>query len=302
MPRLAIVGPGAVGSVIAAHLHLGGRHEIILCSRRPLPEIRVQTTDAEVSFAPLVLTDPAQSVAVDWALVTTKAYDAAVAAAWINAMCSHGAPAAILQNGVEHRERFAGLVAGADLVPVVVDCPAERSSAGEARQRGPARLTVSDDLRGRAFAALFEDTTVHVNTTNDFVTAAWRKLCLNAPGVISALLRQPSRVMRDEGIADLARAMVRECLHVGRAEGAVLPDDLPDAIVENYRAAPGDSVNSLHADVLAGRPTEVDARNGAIVRFGRKHRIATPRNEMAVALLNAVRELSDAPPLQRAFV
>jgi 2-dehydropantoate 2-reductase len=243
--------------------------------------------DTEVSFAPLVLTDPVQSVPVDWVLVSTKAYDAAGAAAWINALCAHGAPAAILQNGVEHRERFAGHVTKAELVPVVVDCPAERSSAGEVRQRGPARLTVSDDLRGRAFAALFEGSTVLVNTTNDFVTAAWRKLCLNTPGILPALLRQPSRVMRDEAVAELARAMVRECLEVGRAEGAVLPDDLPDAIVENYRAAPGDSVNSLHADVLAGRPTEVDARNGAVVRLGKKHRIATPRNEMAVALLNA---------------
>jgi len=67
-----------------------------------------------------------------------------------------------------------------------------------------------------------------------------------------------------------------------------LPDDLPESIVESYRAAAGDSVNSLHADVLAGRPTEVDARNGAIVRFGRKHRIATAVQRMAVALLNAM--------------
>jgi 2-dehydropantoate 2-reductase len=287
MPRIAIVGPGAVGSVIAAHLHVSGRHEIILCSRRPLHELRVQTADAAVSFAPLVLTDPARSIAVDWVLVTTKAYDAAGAAVWINSLCANGAPAAILQNGVEHRERFAGHVTKVDLVPVVVDCPAERAVSLEVRQRGPARLTVSDDQLGRAFAGLFEHTPVLVNPTSDFVTAAWRKLCLNAPGIISALLRQPSRVMRDEEIAELARAMVRECLQVGRAEGAALPDDLPDSIVASYHEAPGDSVNSLHADVLAGRPTEVDARNGAIVRFGRKHRIATPCNEMAVALLNA---------------
>ena len=288
MPRIAIVGPGAVGSVIAAHLHVSGRHEIILCSRRAIHELRVQTVDSVVSFVPRVLTDPAQSIPVDWVLVTTKAYDAAGAAAWINPLCANGAPAAILQNGVEHRERFAGHVTKADLVPVVVDCPAERSASLEVRQRGPARLTVFDDMRGRAFAGLFEHTPVLVNTTQDFVTAAWRKLCLNAPGIISALLRQPSRVMRDEDIAMLARAMVWECLRVGLAEGAALPDDLPESIVESYRAAAGDSVNSLHADVLAGRQTEVDARNGAIVRFGRKHRIATPCNEMAVALLNAM--------------
>lgn len=288
MSRIAIVGPGAIGSVIAVQLYHSGRHEIILCSRRPMDGLRVQTADAIVSFAPPVLTNPAQTIAVDWVLVTTKACDAAGAAAWINALCADGAPAAILQNGVEHRERFAGHVEKADLVPVIVDCPAERSSLGDVRQRGPARLTVFNDRLGREFAELFAQTPVSVTATDDFTTAAWRKLCLNAPGIIPALLRQPSRVMRDEAVAGLARAMVRECLDVGRAEGAALADDLPDAIVESCRAAPGDSVNSLHADVLAGRPTEVDARNGAIVRLGRKHRIATPCNEMAVVLLNAM--------------
>ncbi len=288
MPRIAIVGPGAVGSVVAAHLHAGGRHEIILCSRRPLHGLRVETPAATIAFTPRVLTDPAQAVAVDWVLVVTKAYDAPGAAAWINGLCAKGAPAAILQNGVDYRERFAGLVTAAGLVPVVVDIPAERSTPGEARQRGPARLTVFDDEAGRAFAGLFEHTPVSVTVTNDFTTAVWRKLCLNAPGVIPALVNQPARVMREDAIAGLARAMVRECLEVGRAEGATLPDELPDSVVEGYRAAPGDSVNSLHADVLAGRPTEVDTRNGAIVRFGRKHGIATPLNEMAVTLLNAI--------------
>ena len=38
---------------------------------------------------------------------------------------------------------------------------------------------------------------------------------------------------------------------------------------------------------MAGRPMEIDARNGAVVRFGKKHGIPTPFNEMAVALLVA---------------
>lgn len=48
-----------------------------------------------------------------------------------------------------------------------------------------------------------------------------------------------------------------------------------------------DSINSIHADRIAGRPMEIDARNGIIVRLGRKHGIPTPINEMVVALLEA---------------
>ncbi len=47
-------------------------------------------------------------------------------------------------------------------------------------------------------------------------------------------------------------------------------------------------MNSIHADRAAGRPMELDARNGVIVRLGRRHGIATPYNDMAVALLAAM--------------
>ena len=67
----------------------------------------------------------------------------------------------------------------------------------------------------------------------------------------------------------------------------MLEDTLPETILANSRQVPPDSVNSLHADRAAGRPMEVDARNGAIVRFGRKHGIPTPLNEMAATLLAA---------------
>ena len=288
MARIAIVGPGAIGGAVAAQLHASGRHEVILCSRRPMQELRVHTPEGDISFAPRVLTDPSDSVAVDWVLVCTKAYDAAGAASWINRLCAGGAPAAILQNGVEHRERFAGLVTLAPLVPVVVDLPAERSATLEVTQRGPGTLMVLDDAFGILFASLFEQTPVRVTVTPDFTTAAWRKLCVNAPGILPALLRQPARVFQDEAIAAAARTLVAECVRVGRAEKAVLPDSLCDSVVAGYRAAPPDSINSLHADVLANRQTEVDARNGAIVRFGRRHNIPAPCNEMAVALLNAM--------------
>jgi 2-dehydropantoate 2-reductase len=63
-----------------------------------------------------------------------------------------------------------------------------------------------------------------------------------------------------------------------------------DEVVEGARKAPLDSINSLLADRTAGRQMEIDARNGAIVRFGRKHGIPTPLNEMAVALLVAAQD------------
>lgn len=294
MARIAIVGPGAVGGVIAAWLEKTGRHEIILCARRALGELRVETPHCALIARPTVLTAPEQATPVDWVLVATKAYDSAGAATWLKGLAANGAPVAILQNGVEHRERFAAYLPSAQLVPVMVDCPAERVTPTSIRQRGTAKMVVQDDVRGREFVALFAGTPVEIALTADLKSAVWRKLCVNAAGVISGLVLQPAGVMGDEQLGELSRQLVRECIAVGRAEGAVLDDSLAETVLQGYRSAPADSVNSLHADRAAGRMTEIDARNGVIVRFGRKHGIATPCNQMALALIEAMTRATSA--------
>jgi 2-dehydropantoate 2-reductase len=285
MATIAIIGPGAVGGVVAGLLTLRGGHELTLCARRPQGEITVELTSGVMKLTAPVFIDPVQGRAVDWVLVTTKAYDVTGAAAWFPALVGPQTLVAIMQNGVEHRERFAPYLDAAKILPVMVDCPAERPSPGRIVQRGPGRLAVPAGPEGARFAELFSGTALAVTKATDFKSVVWRKLCLNSAGIISALLLKPAGVMRDESIGILARELVRECIAVGRAEGAVLEDSLADTVLESYRQAPPDSMNSLHADRAAGRPMEIDARNGAVVRFGRKHGIPTPRNETAAILL-----------------
>jgi 2-dehydropantoate 2-reductase len=283
--RIAIVGPGAIGGVLAAWLHATERHEVILCVRRP----HDGALDVETPHGPLRATLPVWTEprgVADWAIVATKAYDADGAGAWLGPLLGAGGPAAIVQNGVEHRARFARWVDAERLVPVVIDLPAERRE-GRLRQRGPGRMVVEEGARGRDFAALFAGTPLAAETTRDFVTAAWQKLCVNAASVVTGLTMKPNGVLRDDGIAEVARRILHECIAVGRAEGARLEDSLVDEIVTRFREGPPDTVNSLLADRRAGRPTEIDARNGVIVRLGRRHGIATPCNEMAVALIRA---------------
>lgn len=287
MATIAIIGPGSIGGVLAGALQGCGRHRLVLCSRRPLAALVVETTGGRVTL-PAALTDPAQGKPVDWVLVATKAYDAAGAAAWFPTLVAPTTRVAIVQNGVEHRERFAAWLPPERLLPVMIDCPAERRSPEHVVQRGPGQMAVPAGKTGEEFAALFAGTTLEAQAVADFRTAIWRKLCINSAGVINALLLKPAGVFHDDEIARLALAIIRECIAVGRAEGAVIEDDFAATVLANYRKAPRDAVNSLHADRAAGRPMEIDARNGAIVRFGRKHGVPTPCNEMAATLLAAM--------------
>jgi 2-dehydropantoate 2-reductase len=287
MATLAIIGPGAIGGTVAAWLAQDSRHQVIVAARSAFADLEVQTPSETLRAKPQILTSPDQAMPVDWVLVTTKAYDAAAASQWFSGFVSATTRVAVLQNGVEHIERFAPYVERARILPVMVDCPAERSEPGRIRQRGPARMVVPGSEAGSDFAALFANTRIDVAQDADFTTQLWGKLCLNSAGAFSAMLLKPAIIARHDGVADLMRAVIRECIAVGRAEGAQLHDSLADSIVEGYRKAPPDSVNSLHADRLAGRPMEIDARNGAIVRIGRRHGIETPLNSMIVALLES---------------
>lgn len=286
MTRIAIVGTGAVGATIAAWLIADPALDVTLCARTPFERLRVETPTGALESSPTLLTDPDGATPVDWVIVATKTYDAAGAAHWLERLVQDGTRVAILQNGVEHRTRFPQL-AQDSIVPVIVDIPAERRAPGDVVQRRTGSLAVPTGPAGEAFAALFAASPIELRLTDDWLTAAWAKLAINCAGVVSALTLKPACIAHDPAIAELMRALVRECIAVGRAEGALLGDEVADQVVEGYRTGPADSINSIHADRLAGRETEIDARNEVIVRLGAAHGIDAPLNRMAAALLRA---------------
>ncbi len=292
-PKLsvAVVGPGAIGGTVAAWLSLSPRlSALTLCARTPLDRLIVTAPDGRVIEAePRVLTDPRDvTTLVDWVLVATKAYDVEAASCWLSRLVGPDTHVAVLQNGVEHVERFSPFVASEKVLPVVVDIPAERSAPGRIAHRRNGTIVVPAGEAGQLFVALFAESVIEASITEDFKTAAWTKLSLNCAGAVNALTGQPGGVVHAAGMADLMRGMVRECVAVGRAEGADLGDHLPDWVVERALTSPPDSVNSLLGDRLAGRPMEWDARNGVIARKGATHGIATPLNATAATLLSAM--------------
>ena len=286
--RIALIGPGAIGATVAAWLAQSPELALTLCARTPLDRLEIDSPEGPIAAAPEVLTDPTAARPVDWVLVCTKAYDVAGAAAWLAQLLGPETRVEVLQNGVEHVARFAPYVPVDRIVPAVVDISAERSSPGRVLQRMNGNILVPAGPNGGAFVALFAHTPIAVRTTADFTTALFRKLTVNCAGGVCGIVNKPNGISRDPAIAELMLALNEECVAVGRAEGAKLDDDLAASVVRGYQSAPPESINSLHADRMAGRPMEIDARHGVIVRLGERHGIPTPLNRLAVTLLTAI--------------
>jgi len=288
MTTIALIGPGAIGGTIAAWLTQVAGNTVTVCARTPFDELVVEVPDGPTIRArPRVLVDPSEASRVDWVVTVTKTYDTAGATRWIERLLGPSTCVAVVQNGVEHLERFAHVVPRERTLPVIIDIPAERTAPGRIRQRRQGDITVPSGELGDRFAKLFEGTPLAPRTSDDWLSVAWRKLALNSAGVVNALTQKPAGIVRNEKAAALMRAIAAESMAVGRAVGARLPDTLPDEVLERLRASAPDSVNSLLADRLAGRPMELDARNGVVVRLGALHGVPTPLNAMAVAILEA---------------
>jgi 2-dehydropantoate 2-reductase len=290
---IAVVGPGAIGSTMAALLHAAG-HQVLLCGHTPRDQVEVRPDDKEPIVVPgPVLTDPADvDGPVDIVLLAVKDTQNQSASGWLARLCADRTVVCALQNGVEQIERVGPLCPSSEVVPAVVWFSAEPHSDGWIRLRTGVRLVLPESDGARRLADLFRDTDVNVELDPDFVTAAWRKLLVNALADLMVLTGRRSGMFRRDDVAALSRRYLAECLAVARAEGASFDDDVVDEIVGMFAKAPEDMTTSMLTDREAHRRLEWDIRNGVISRKGVRHGLATPISDGVVALLAAA---SDGP-------
>lgn len=291
-PTVALVGPGAIGTTVAAALHEVGRTPAI-CGRSAHERLALRFDGGEIVVPGPVLTDPqAVKEKFDLVFVAVKSTQVASAAPWVSALCDENTIVCVLQNGVEQKTTFTPYAGGAAVVPSIVWFPAQRESGSSVWLRGEPRLTLPDTPSSSVVVSALSGTRCSVEVADDFISLAWRKLLQNAAAGLMVLTGRRAGMFSRSDITVLSIAYLRECLEVARAEGAKLGDDVPQEIVEGFHRAPPDLGTSILADRQGNRPLEWDCRNGVVQRYGRSHGIPTPISDLVVPLLAAA---SDGP-------
>jgi 2-dehydropantoate 2-reductase len=292
---IAVVGPGAIGSTVAACLHQAG-HTPLVCGRTARDHLDVRPdpgvlTGERIVVPTRVNTDPGEvRQPVELVLFAVKATQIDKASAWLAALCDQDTIVCVLQNGVEQVELVQPHCTVSTVVPAVVWCPAETQPGGWVRLRGQPELTLP--TASGPVAAILAAAGWKISVTDDFVTAAWHKLLTNAVSGLMVLAMRRSGMFRRDDVLRLSRIYVEECLAVARAEGANLGDDVITQILTRLRNAPPDVATSMLGDREAHKPLEWDIRNGVILRKARKHGLPAPVSEVIVPLLATA---SDGP-------
>ncbi|WP_416769077.1 oxidoreductase [Pseudomonas sp. RHF3.3-3] len=287
---VAVLGPGAIGTTIAAALHEVGRTPL-LCGRTPRDSLTLHDGDRLIVVPGPVQTDPApMDRPVDLVFLAVKATQTAAAAQWLAALSGPQTVVCVLQNGIEQLESVTPHCPQARVVPAVVWFPAQAQADGSVRLRGDVHISLPDASASHGVAQVLQGTRCSVDLAPDFKALAWRKLMQNAAAGLMALTHRRLGMFSRPDMARLALDYLQECLAVARAEGAELGDEVPQAILEKFQAAPADMSTSILTDREAGRPLEWDIRNGVIARRGRALGVPTPISDVLVPLLAAASE------------
>ncbi|MEA9392105.1 oxidoreductase [Acerihabitans sp. TG2] len=291
-PSIALVGPGAIGTTMAAALHEVGRTPTI-CGRSARECLELRVDGGRIVVPGPVCIDPAgMKTTFDLVFVAVKSTQVDAAAPWLSALCSAQTVVCVLQNGVEQKTLFAPYLSGGAVLPSVVWFPAQREPDASVWLRGNARLTLPDTPATSVVLTALRGTRCSVDVALDFTSVAWRKLLQNAVAGLMVLAGRRAGMFTRTDITRLSLAYLRECLEVARAEGATLGDEVPQEIIDGFHRYPADLGTSILADRQAGNPLEWDCRNGVVQRCGRAHGIPTPLSDLVVPLLAAA---SDGP-------
>src|SRR5262249_13108428 len=124
----------------------------------------------------------------------------------------------------------------------------------------------------------FERAGIKADVPQDIHRSMWSKFLFIAPmSAIGALARVPIGAWRSvPETRAVAIGALNEMVSIAKARGVELGSDAVERTLERYDGMAPDSTSSLQRDIMEGKPSELDAQVGAIVRMGRQSKVATP--------------------------
>jgi 2-dehydropantoate 2-reductase len=288
--RVAVLGPGGIGGLLGALLAREG--DDVVCLAPPATAAHIAANGLELRSPMLGDAKVAVRAAtrleepVDVCFVTVKATQLERAVEAVPAGALGDGLVVPFLNGVDHvawlRERYPPdqVVAGTIRIESTRVAPGviEHDSPFAVVELAAGRARV-EDLAGRLAA-----TGLDVTVRDDEAFTLWSKLAILAPiALVTTWLAAPLGEARASH-RDEAVAVIREIVQVARADGVELDEEVAIRVLD---AAPASMRSSMQRDAEAGRPLELDAIGGAVLRAAARAGVDVPVTSRLVAELRA---------------
>ncbi|QNJ99913.1 2-dehydropantoate 2-reductase [Dyella telluris] len=313
LPRIAIYGAGSVGGYLAARLH---EHARITCigRRRVIDAWRIHggldwsdlrgghehvaTRDVELQV------DPFAAAKAHLVLVTVKSAATETVAQELAGIIAPGVPVVSFQNGLHNAAILRDALPGHPVLAGMVPFNVLQRIPGDFHQGSGGELMVEAHDSLAAFFPVFEASGLPLMARPDMPAVLAAKLLLNLNNAINALANVP---LKDE----LSQRDWRRCLALAQREALAvfaaaqvqpakltplrpqwlprvleMPDSWFRRLASRLLAIDPVARSSMWEDLERGRPTEVDAINGEVVRIAARHGVTAPVNARLVALIH----------------
>jgi 2-dehydropantoate 2-reductase len=292
MTTVAVIGAGGVGGYFGGRLAQAGQAVTFVARGKHLEAMRaeglaVRSVAGDFELAPVRVTeDPAEVGPVDYVLVCVKTWQLADAITMIEPLVGPRTAIVTVQNGVEAPDQVAAAYGRAAVLPGAAEVIAYVESPGTIRHLGgPGRLTFAEwdnqpTPRTEWLRAAIVDAGLQATVSDDIWAGLWTKFLSVVPGGgLGTATGAGYGVLRSRpGTRKLLTDAITEIRDVALARGVKLPDDVVPRTLDWIDSLPADGTTSLQRDILAGRPNELDAWTGAVVRLGDRAGVPTPVN------------------------
>jgi len=301
-PRIAVVGAGAVGGYFGGMFARAGA-PIVLIGRRHFADavnsngLVLDKSEGQERIRVAATTEMSAIRDCSLILFSVKANDTAETAKQIAPFLQPDATVVCLQNGVDNADRVRAAT-NVVTVPAVVYVAVSVPEFGHVKHLARGDLIIGPlSERTTEVANVFNRAAISCRISENIEGELWVKLLCNcALNAISALGHaRYGQIVQSGDAKQLMQDVVDEVLAVARAAGVVLPgvDDRESGMAAAMKIATqmADAFSSTAQDLNRGRPTEIDALNGYIVRQGAALAVPVPINRALVTLVKLAEQV-----------
>ena len=291
--KIAVFGTGAVGGFFGGRLALSGQEMSFVARGRNLQALRshglrVESVDGDFNVSKIAATDTPKDIGpVDLVLVTVKTWQLDDA---LPAMAPLVGPETILVpllNGVDAPKTLSRFFGDNHVVIGLAKIIAKRVGPAHVSHLGAVPYIAIGEKDNRRtprveeLQAILSEAGIASEIPSDIHAALWSKfLFVVSWGGMGAVSRAPLGVLRDlPQPRDMITAAMEEIHRLASARGIRLRENIVADTMAFLDSLPASGTASLQRDIAAGRPSELDAWNGAVVRLGRETGVTTPVND-----------------------
>jgi 2-dehydropantoate 2-reductase len=306
--RIAVLGTGGVGGYFGGRLAHAGEDVTFIARGEHLRAIktsglRVDNTSGDFVIFPAKATDDVNEIGeVDLVIVGVKAWQVPEAARAMKPLVRAKTTVLPLQNGVDAVSQLVAELGPANVIGGLCRIVSFVVAPGHIRHAGFTPSMIIGELDNRRtdrvvmLNEVFRRASFETTIAADIQVALWTKFLFIASfSGVGAVANAPAGVLRSnpQWRAQMLSAM-NEIYALAYARGVKLPPDSVATVMASVDALPADATSSMQRDIAAGKPSELESQNGAVVRLAREAGVDVPTHELIYRSLRPLEEKARA--------